>query len=185
MKGFFDELIDIYKEVEKEIKEEAEKQKRLAQPFSKNEGHQNINKSQNKKMVNDKSIQRKVFKPSNMRVEGAESKDYKEFKTLREVNSNLENKATYMDRVDIKKSKLGDYSKQVDSLETNNAIKNNQNKDLTLDSSIEKNKLIQMKNKDELDKEVKQIINSLKSKDKIKNARRAFLYSEIFNRKKW
>lgn len=185
MKGFFDELIDIYKEVEREIKEEVENQKKLSKPFSKTDNQEIFNKRRDKKAAKKQVVERKVFKPNSVRAEGDQAKDYKNYRTLRDVESNLENKTTYMDRVDTKQSKLGEYSKEIEKLELNNEIQYPRIDNLSDNLASAKVEDLSQNSKGQLNKDVKEITASLKSEDKIKNARKAFLYSEIFNRRKW
>ena len=179
MKRFFDEIIDIYKEVEKEIKEEVEKQKRLGQPNSSKKKTFNNKTSNNKKSFNKNSKinnKRKVQE----RVEGKELKDYKDFRTLRDVDANLDKKSDNMNKIGTRKSKLGQYSDMIDSQERIQEISEN-----LLVDDLNKIKVIEDKKESPVSKDIEDIINSLRTKDKLKNARKAFLYSEIFNRKTW
>ena len=162
MKSIFDELVEIYKEVEQEIQEEAKRQeerKKLARS-------RKVQKSQ------EKSVRKSQERP--VRIEGEEAGDYKNFKTLRDVNSNLERKASYIERPGAKKTSLGRYSQSVDS-----------KKDMPIEITKQDMQAKEVKQEEGLRKEVHDLVASLKSEDRIKNARKAFLYSEIFNRKTW
>ncbi|MDO5027584.1 MAG: hypothetical protein Q4E50_07110 [Tissierellia bacterium] len=170
MKGLFDELVDIYKEIEKEIKEEAMRQEAREKRAKAKKRVKDFNRQVN----NNKKPKVSEMDPQVSRVEGEEAKDYKEFKTLRDKNSNLENKAGYIEGPERKKSQLGKYSQSIDSRQE--ILRGQIDKSLMLDENLAEEKIR---------REVKELINSLKAEDRLRNARKAFLYSEIFNRKIW
>lgn len=190
MKGIFDELIDIYKEVEEEIKKEVNKSQKTNLPrrvHKTNSDNTNSTRPNNRVQPAKRQEIPKNSKTIRQQVEEVDENkwsDMKDAKTLRDVTSNLEGRKTYIESIVRKKTKLGDYSERQDQIDR----KENMEKSLRLQKEEEErlaklNANLNSSSDQVIKKELKELVQSLKSEDKIKSARKAFLYSEIFNRK--
>lgn len=185
MKGLFDELIDLAREVSEEINKEIEKEKRVQKPVSKNfsDWSKKISEFSKEKQVKEKIVK----KPKSIREkidegEGGLGSARNDLKTLRDKGSNLEGRSSYLERVDVKKTKLGEYSQKVDQEEDRQRLER-EAQIAKLDQVYkEKTKLSKVLSEGK-SKDIEELLKDLKSKDRLKTARKAFLYSEIFNRK--
>lgn len=190
MKGIFDELIDIYKEVEEEIKKEVNKSQKTNLPRrvqKTNSDNTNSTRPNNRVQPARRQESPKNNKTIRQQVEEVDENkwsDMKDAKNLRDVTSNLEGRKTYIESIGRKKTKLGDYSERQDQIDR----KEDMEKSLRLQKEEEErlaklNANLNSSSDQVIKKELKELVQSLKSEDKIKSARKAFLYSEIFNRK--
>lgn len=198
MRGLFDELIDIAKEIGEEISSEIEKQKKLESPripeaLKKAKSLLDSKLDENdKKPVQESKITfekkpvkvKKSNKSIRQKIEDGEDSSFERLKrvvTLRDRVSNLETRQTYIEKMQNNRSKLGDYSAKQD-LEDERLAKLEADRKAREESLMRKKEKVSLVNND-TNKEIRDLVTSLKSADRIKSVRKAFIYSEIFNRK--
>ncbi len=182
-KGIFQELVEAFKELEKEI-EEAEKglegkkqtsQRKIQGPPSR--------RSANNKVDRKKFQAKDLSKADRPRAGEGESQttDYMErSKTLRDRVSNLENRRSLIGNRDDSPRREGE---EINSQALKTTESKEESRELILEDLSKEKTSISVTRSEVENEELKAIVRSLKSGDKLMNARRAFIYSSIFDRR--
>lgn len=193
-KGIFQEFLDVYKEIEREIKEAEKKSSNSGNTINRNGSNRSRNRRRRFNKAGSLSYgqvdpKKKKFQATNhsrnTRSKAGEGEsqttDYMErAKSLRDLESNIENKATFIG------SRGTDSRREGVEGDFEGVVLERFKQDMSgkASASLKNEKLsISDSNTDKINQELKDIVRSLKVEDRSKNARKAFIYRTIFDRK--